>query len=214
MKRFLSVVVMSAGVMCSAGVFAQAGSVGAGSMAQPDLPASASDPPSDGSGPVPLEWVPPALADLSAAAGMKSSFTLDRNLLAVAAGTLPDDEVGVRHAMNKLEGVSVHLLRFNNTGVPDERAVASIREAYHLRGWKHVVTSSATGGPVHNGTTDVWVVMDGVNVRGAVILAETPRSLSLVTVAGNLSPVDLLHLRGHFGIPRFDDDAFGQAKGR
>jgi len=25
-----------------------------------------------------------------------------------------------------------------------------------------------------------------------------------VTVAGNLSPVDLLHLRGHFGIPRFE----------
>jgi hypothetical protein len=30
--------------------------------------------------------------------------------------------------------------------------------------------------------------------------------VTLVTVAGNLSPVDLLHLRGHFGIPRFDGD--------
>jgi hypothetical protein len=28
----------------------------------------------------------------------------------------------------------------------------------------------------------------------------------LATVAGNLSPVDLLHLRGHFGIPRFEGD--------
>jgi hypothetical protein len=59
---------------------------------------------------------------------------------------------------------------------------------------------------VRNGTTDVWLVMDGVNLRGAVVLAETPKSLTLVTVAGNLSPVDLLHLRGHFGIPRFDRD--------
>jgi hypothetical protein len=39
-----------------------------------------------------------------------------------------------------------------------------------------------------------------------VILAETPKSVTLVTVAGTLSPVDLLHLRGHFGIPRFDGD--------
>jgi len=62
------------------------------------------------------------------------------------------------------------------------------------------------GGPVHNETTDVWVVMDGVNVRGAVVLSETPKSLTLVTVAGNLNPVDLLHLRGHFGIPKFDGD--------
>ena len=46
--------------------------------------------------------------------------------------------------------------------------------------------------------------MDGVNVRGAVVLSETATSLTLVTAAGNLSPVDLLHLRGHFGIPNLD----------
>ena len=97
-------------------------------------------------------------------------------------------------------------MRFPDTGIPDEGAVESIRAAYHLRGWKHLVTTGRTGGPVHDETTDVWVVMDGVNVRGAVILAETPKSLTLVTVAGNLNPVDLLHLRGHFGIPRFDSD--------
>jgi hypothetical protein len=50
------------------------------------------------------------------------------------------------------------------------------------------------------------MVLDGVNVRGAVILAETPKSVTLVTVAGNLSTVDLLHLRGHFGIPKFEDN--------
>jgi hypothetical protein len=53
--------------------------------------------------------------------------------------------------------------------------------------------------------------MDGINMRGAVVLAETPKSVTLVTVAGNLSPVDVLHLRGHFGIPRFDQDGLPQA---
>jgi hypothetical protein len=48
--------------------------------------------------------------------------------------------------------------------------------------------------------------MDGANVRGAVVLVKTPKSLTLAAVAGNLSPVDLLHLRGHFGIPRFEGD--------
>lgn len=46
--------------------------------------------------------------------------------------------------------------------------------------------------------------MDGVTVKGAVILAQTPKSLSLVTVAGNLNPIDIMRLRGHFGIPRID----------
>jgi hypothetical protein len=157
--------------------------------------------------PVPLEWTPPALDELNRLAAVKSSFTLDRNLLDAAAGMLPDSEAGDRQVIRKLDGISVHSLRFGDPGIPDERAVDSIRAAYHLRGWKHLVTTGVSGGPMHSRNTDLWVVMDGVNVRGAVVLAETPRSLTLVTVAGNLSPVDLLHLRGHFGIPRFDDDS-------
>jgi hypothetical protein len=157
--------------------------------------------------PVPLEWEPPALEELSHMAPVKSSFTLDRNLLATAAGILPDSDVDDRRVMRKLDGVSVHSLRFPQTGIPDEAAVESIRAAYHLRGWKHLVTTGRTGGPIRDEITDVWVVMDGVNWRGAVILAETPKSLTLVTVAGNLNPIDLLHLRGHFGIPRFDGDS-------
>jgi hypothetical protein len=162
--------------------------------------------------PVPLEWVPPALVALDAEAAVKTSFTLDRNLLGLAAGLIPDSEADDRRVINKLDGISVHLLHFGDAGIPDEDAVDSIRAAYHLRGWKHLVTTTRSGGPVHSGTTDVWVVLDGVNVRGAVVMAETPRSLTLVTVAGNISPVDLLHLRGHFGIPRFDGDQLRDAR--
>lgn len=161
--------------------------------------------------PVPLEWVPPALAQLSSEAPVKSNFTLDRTMLGVAAGLIPDSDAPTRQAINKLDGVSVHTMRFGEVGIPDEAAVEAIRAAYHLRGWKHVVTTSDRGSAIHNGTTDVWFVLDGVNVKGAVVLSETPRSLTLVTVAGNLSPVDLMHLRGHFGIPRLDQNDFRDA---
>jgi hypothetical protein len=171
-------------------------------------PARAANPDAD---PVPLEWVPPALAQLSSQAPMKSNFTLDRTMLGIAAGLVPDSDAPTRQAINKLDGVSVHTMRFGEAGIPDESAVEAIRGSYHLRGWKHVVTTSDHGSPVHSGTTDVWVVLDGTNVRGAVVLAETPRSLTLVTVAGNLSPVDLMHLRGHFGIPKLDAGDFKDA---
>ena len=157
-------------------------------------------------GPVVLEWVPPALAQLSSQAAVKESFTLDRSMLGIASGLIADSDADVKQAVGKLDGVSVHMLRFGAEGVADPAAVDAVREAYHLRGWKHLVTTTNTGGPLHNGTTDVWLVMDGTNLRGAVVLAETPRSLTLVTVAGNLSAVDLLHLRGHFGIPRFEGE--------
>jgi hypothetical protein len=174
--------------------------------AQPPAPNEPPPPAMDARGPVVLDWTPPALGQLSALAAVKNSFTLDRTMLNAAASLMPDTDEPTRQAINRVDGVSVHLLRFGQAGVPDESAVSAIRDAYHLRGWKHVVTTTGNGGPVHDGTTDVWVVMDGINLRGAVVLAETPKSVTLVTVAGNLSPVDLLHLRGHFGIPRFEGD--------
>jgi hypothetical protein len=167
---------------------------------------------SAGSNPVVLDWTPPALAELSAQAAVKNSFTLDRSMLGMAAALTGNSDEGTKEAINKVDGVSVHLLRFGAGGVPDENAVNAIRDAYHLRGWKHVVTTTQTGSPLHNGTTDVWMVMDGMNMRGAVVLAETPKSVTLVTVAGNLSPIDLLHLRGKFGIPQFNDNGISGLK--
>jgi len=202
MTLLLGLSLLSAALGCALAV-AQEYGVQAGQPASREYPPDAS--------PVPLNWVPPALQQLSALAPIKENFTLDRTLLGVAAGIVPDSDAPVRQAINKLDGVSVHTMHFNESGIPDERAVQTIRAAYHLRGWKHLVTTSDHGGPAHNGTTDVWVVLDGVNVRGAVVLAETPRSLTLVTVAGNLSPIDLLHLRGHFGIPKLDANDFQNA---
>jgi len=98
-------------------------------------------------------------------------------------------------------------------GIPDETEVEQVRAAYHLRGWKHFVTTE-NAGQIRNDHTDAWVVVDGVNVRGAVVLVESAKSLTLVTMDGNLSPVDLLHLRGHFGIPKFDGDDFKESKNR
>ena len=206
---FAGIPVLSAGFTCCFALAQQP-------IAAPPPPSPANTPVVSANAtlsPVPLEWTPPALDQLNSQATLKENFTLDRTMLAVAAGLVPDSQAEDRQVIRKLDGVSVHVLRFQ-AGIPDENEVASIRAAYHLRGWKHLVTTNESGGPVHNGTTDVWVVLDGVNVRGAVVLAETPRSITLVTVAGNLNPVDLMHLRGHFGIPRFDDDGLHDQKAR
>jgi hypothetical protein len=164
--------------------------------------------------PVDLNWVPPALAQLSAQAAANSSFTLDRDLLAAASGLLPNPDQPTRQAIAHLDGLSVHLLRFGAAGAPDGTQVEAIREAYHLHGWKHLVTTTGGGSPLRSGATDMWLVLDGVNVRGAVVLVETPKSLTLATLKGDLSPVDLLHLRGLFGIPRFEADGLKDAKDR
>jgi uncharacterized protein DUF4252 len=153
-----------------------------------------------------LEWNPPALTQLSEMATTRSSFTLDKPMLSAAAGLWPDQDNQTRQAINKIDGVSVHLLRFSDYGVPEDGSVNAVREACRQRGWQHIVTSNGKGSPIHSGTTDMWLVMDGMNVQGAVVLAETPKSVTFVTVAGKISTIDLLHLRGHFGIPRTENE--------
>jgi hypothetical protein len=152
-----------------------------------------------------LEWVPPVWPQLAAQAVAKESFTFDRTMLTAASALMSDNDADVRQTVAKLDGVSVHTLRYSAPGTADPGQVDAVRQAYHLRGWKHVVSSTTnSGGPVHTQTTDVWLVLDGANVRGAVVLVESPKSLTLASLAGNLSPVDLMRLRGHFHIPNFD----------
>jgi hypothetical protein len=136
----------------------------------------------------------------------RSSFSLDRPMLTAAASMWSDQDNEARQALNKIDGVSVHVLRFSDYGVPEDGSVNAVREACRQRGWQHIVTAEGKGSPVHSRTTDMWLVMDGMTVRGAVVLAETPRSVTMVNIAGNMSAIDLLHLRGHFGIPRNESD--------
>ena len=37
------------------------------------------------------------------------------------------------------------------------------------------------------------------------------KNVEVIVVSGDLSLLDLLHLRGHFGIPRFREDALEDA---
>jgi hypothetical protein len=149
------------------------------------------------------------LSDLSTQASSKTSFAFDRSMLEAMGAIEGGMDQETRQVWAKLDGVSVHLLRFGPGGIPNEPAVSAIREAYHTRGLKHLVTSTGSGAPMHNGTTDIWLVVDGINVKGAVILGETAKSVTLVTVKGDISPAELLHLRGHFGIPKFDSNGTG-----
>lgn len=209
-KTLFGIAVLTAGFACA---LAKAQPTPGSVSHDPQGSTSTQSASNQAAGPVVLDWVPPSLAQLSAQAAVKSSFTLDRNMLAAASALMSESDAETKQAISKIDGVSVHLLRFGANGIPDEAPVVAIRAAYHLRGWKHLVTTDAANkSALQNGTTDVWLVLDGANVRGAVVLAETPKSLTLVTVAGNLSPVDLLHLRGHFGIPRFDGSDFKDAK--
>jgi hypothetical protein len=156
-----------------------------------------------------LSWAPPELSTLAGFASWHTDFVVDRQMLTLA-GNLYGVDDPTRQAIARLNGIALHLYRFPTTSY-DPTLVQSVRAEYDGLGWKHVETSKPVSGPVvgsqTNGRTDVWLNMRGVNISGAVILLAGPGSVSLVGVSGDLHTLDLLHLRGHFGIPNFPDDA-------
>ena len=147
-----------------------------------------------------LAWTPPSLAILERQAEVRNSFVLDRTTLAAMAAFLPQPDERVRPAIRKLDAISVHLYRFHDFRQIDSAELEQVREDFRTRGWKHMVSGNGHANP-DSKTTDLWLVMDGIDVRGGAMMVVTPRTVSLITFTGNLSLVDMLHLRGHFGIP-------------
>jgi hypothetical protein len=57
------------------------------------------------------------------------------------------------------------------------------------------------GGP---GATDLWVHMEHNTVSNIAVLFAGENRLNFISVSGSISPIDLLHLAGHFGIPKVE----------
>ena len=189
--------------------------------------AVASDVPSQ-----PSDWLPAGVEQLAKTAEFHTDFTFDRTMLQMASGLVDGGDMDTRRAIAKLNGITVHLYKYAAPGMYDPRQLDVIRQQYKDAGWKHLVNtdshpnagpaagsvpySTAPGGPVLNslnaeGHTDLYLKFQGADVVGMVLVQASPRTLNVVALNGDLSPLDLLHLRGHFGIPKFAGDGFSPA---
>lgn len=150
-------------------------------------------------------WLLQSMAPLSQNASFHTDFTFNRQMLGALGGISGDADT--QRILDRLESVTVHLYRYPEPGLYDPAVRNALAEQYRLRGWTHL-TAAAHHGPVPAGGTDLWIHYEHGNVEGMTLLNAEPQSLNLVEVNGVLSPLDLLHLRGHFGIPRFSGDHF------
>lgn len=154
-------------------------------------------------------FVPQGMDALAAHASFHTDFTFDKSMLQ-AAGQLMSDED--QRILAELRSISVHSFRYPAPGLYDAASLEAVRAQYGNHGWHHLVTRQAHAETEDPTRTDLWVRMAHGNVDGMVLLVANERNVNLVTVDGTLSPLDLLHLRGHFGIPRFQGDDFEDAR--
>jgi hypothetical protein len=162
------------------------------------------------------DWIPAGVEQLGRTAAFHTDFTFDRTMLQMASGLIDGGDVDTQKAIAKLDGVTVHLYRYAQPGMYDARQLDAIRLQYKTAGWKHLVSTQSHPTPTapgqyavgSEGHTDLFIKFQGTDVTGMVVMQASPRNLNVVALTGDLSPLDLLHLRGHFGIPKFSGDGF------
>ena len=150
----------------------------------------------------PLNWVPQGFEVLGQRAAFHTDFTFDRSMLQMALLHRRHGQEA-RNPIAKLNGISVHSYHFASPGLYDPAALDLIRRQYEAAGWRHLVAAHSKGDPFSAGQTDLWINVAHMDVTGMMVLISAPKDLNLIALNGDISTLDLLHLRGHFGIPRF-----------
>jgi Domain of unknown function (DUF4252) len=147
------------------------------------------------------DWTPPGIEALGQNASSRTEFSLDHSMLVMASKADQDDD-DLRRVIAGVNGVSVHSFRFPRPGMYDPELLNAVRQQYHAAGWKHMVGKHDKDGGA--GETDLWVRYENNAISNIAVLFARENQLNFIAVSGSISPIDLLHLAGHFGIPKIE----------
>jgi hypothetical protein len=151
-----------------------------------------------------------ALMGLADQPASHTAFSFDRSELQIAQNLLASGGMDANHAAAALTGISVDNYRYPRPAFYTPEAMASIIAGFHAAGWKHLVNGNQTPANTaqpHSTVTDLWLRYVGPDVTGVTVLTRSPRDMSVVQITCELRPLDLVHLGGHFGIPKIDPNA-------
>jgi hypothetical protein len=147
------------------------------------------------------EWMPQSIEALRQGASSKTEFTLDHTMLVFASKLDPDNE-DLRRVIAGVNGVSVHNFHFHGRWMYDAQALSSVKEEYQAAGWTQLVNNREKDAGA--GVSDLWIRYENNAVSNIAILLARANEVNFIVVSGSISPIDLSHLGGHFGIPKIE----------
>ena len=147
-----------------------------------------------------------ALKNMTSEHATHTAFTLDHDMLQSAAGFLKDGS----GPLAELNSITIENYRYHEPAFYIPESMHALVAAFNAAGWKHLVDQhaapSAAAAP-HGPLTDLWLHFSGSDIDGVTVVVRAPRQMSVIEVPGDLRPLDLVHLGGHFGIPKVDPGA-------
>jgi hypothetical protein len=139
-----------------------------------------------------------------------TSFSFDRTMLQIAQNLLESNGMDANRAPAALTGISIDNYRYPRPAFYTPETMDAIINSYHAACWKHLVNANQTAANTtqpRTTVTDLWLHFAGPDITGITVLTRSPRDMSVIQVTCELRPLDLVHLSGHFGIPKVDPSA-------
>ena len=135
-----------------------------------------------------------------------TAFTFNRDMLQSAVGFLNNGE----GPPMQLNSITIENYRYHEPAFYIPERMHALVATFGAAGWKHLVDQHA---PPRDATmpqrtlTDLWMHFTGADIDDVMVLLRGGREMTSIEVSGQLRPLDLVHLSGHFGIPKVDPDA-------
>jgi len=134
-----------------------------------------------------------------------NDVTLDGALLELASKFLDashdPDAAQVKEVLQGVKGIYIKSFEFDEPDQYSQADVDAIRAQLAAPGWTRIVESRSRRSREHD---EIYVMKQGDNIAGLVVLVAETRELTVVNLVGNIDVNKLSLLEGHFGIP--DED--------
>ncbi len=159
------------------------------------------------------EFKIPDLARLAERAKETVDVTLDQSMLQLASGFLSKndpDEARVKKLVAKLKGVYVRSFEFDKEGQYSLSDVQVMRSQLKGPNWSRIVGVKSVKGE----NTEIYLLKNGNQIGGLVVLAIEPKELTIVHIDGPINPEELSELSGHMGIPEMSGEKKSKRAGK
>ena len=149
-------------------------------------------------------------ATLADQPGTHTGFVFDRSMLQMAQNLLESNGMDARRAAAAINSIAVENFHYPQPAFYVPEAMTYIIDSYRAAGWKHLVNGNQTpanSAQPRSTITDLWLHFSGTDIDGVTVLSRAARDMNVIELSCDLRPLDLLHLSGHFGIPKVDPNA-------
>jgi hypothetical protein len=126
--------------------------------------------------------------------------TIDGMLMSIARKFAEASEDKDLRILSDIKSVRVRNFSFDTDGAYSVADIDAVRRQLSAPGWSQLVSAHKRG----EENVDVYVCAENDRILGLAVVANEPRSFTIVNIIGSIDVDKLAKLEGQFGIPKVD----------